>query len=156
MLDGINVQDGKISEIDKRAVWNKAIQIGILQKLLLWKMLLPGNFPKLINGQDGIRVCRLEFFKTIINCAALLLDRLGYKVPSLIESQMNLDFWESKTHLSLRLIRQKFYLIIIRSFDNDLHIIIKWKFFRSLWGSVQPPKVVPIIMNNPVVDMFTK
>ena len=76
MQDGINVQDGKIPKINKRAGWNKAVQVGIFQKLLLWKTLLAENFPKLINVQDGIRVCRLEFFKKLISCAALLLDTL--------------------------------------------------------------------------------
>ena len=33
--DGINVQDGKIPKINKRAGWNKAVQVGIFQKLLL-------------------------------------------------------------------------------------------------------------------------
>ena len=33
--DGINMQDGKISKIDECAVGNKAVQIGIFQKLLL-------------------------------------------------------------------------------------------------------------------------
>ena len=76
MQDGINVQDGKIPKINKRAGWNKAVQVGIFQKLLLWKTLLAENFPKLINVQDGIRVCRLDFFKKLISCAARLLDRL--------------------------------------------------------------------------------
>ena len=74
--DGINVQDGKIPKINKRAGWNKAVQVGIFQKLLLWKPILGENFQKLINVQDGIRVCRLDFFKKIISCAARLLDRL--------------------------------------------------------------------------------
>ena len=33
--DRINVQDGKILKINKRAGWNKAVQVGIFQKLLL-------------------------------------------------------------------------------------------------------------------------
>ena len=33
--DGINVQDGKIAKINKRAGWNKAVQVGIFQNLLL-------------------------------------------------------------------------------------------------------------------------
>ena len=39
--DGLNMQDGKISKIDECAVGNKAVQVGIFQKLLLWKMILP-------------------------------------------------------------------------------------------------------------------
>ena len=31
--DGINVQAGKFSKIDKRAGWNKAVQVGIFQKI---------------------------------------------------------------------------------------------------------------------------
>ena len=70
MQDGINMQDGTFLKINKRAGWNKAVQVGIFQKLLLWNTLLAGNFPKLINVQDGIRVCRLDFFKKLISCAA--------------------------------------------------------------------------------------
>ena len=76
--DGINVQDGKIPKINKRAGWNKAVQVGIFQNLLLWKSFLPKNIRKLINVQDGIRVCRLDFFKKLISCAAHLLDRPEY------------------------------------------------------------------------------
>ena len=32
--DGINVQDGKFLKINKRAGWNKAVQVGIFKKLL--------------------------------------------------------------------------------------------------------------------------
>ena len=78
MQDGINVQDGKIPKINKRAGWNKAVQVGIFQKLLLWKPIWGEKFQKLINVQDGIRVCRLDFFKKIISCAARLLDRPEY------------------------------------------------------------------------------
>ena len=87
---GIKVQVGKISKINKSAGWNKAMQVGIFQKLLLWKTLLAGNFPKLINVQDGIRVCRLDFFKKLINCAARLLDRL--------ESTFNTPVYKGVTH----------------------------------------------------------
>ena len=72
----IIMQDGKIPKVDKRAVWIKSVQVGIFQKLLSLKTLLAGNFPKLINVQDGIRMCRLDFFKKLISCAARLLDRL--------------------------------------------------------------------------------
>ena len=74
----IIVQDGKFLKFNKGEGWNKAVQVEIFQKLLLWKTLLAGNFPKLINVQDGIRVCRLDFFKKLISCAARLLDRLEY------------------------------------------------------------------------------
>ena len=33
MQDGINVQAGKIPKINKRAGWNKAVQVGIFQKI---------------------------------------------------------------------------------------------------------------------------
>ena len=33
--DGINVQDGKIPKINKRAGWNKAVQVGIFHILLV-------------------------------------------------------------------------------------------------------------------------
>ena len=35
MQDGINVKDGNIPKINKRAGWNKAVQAGILKELLL-------------------------------------------------------------------------------------------------------------------------
>ena len=49
---------------NNRAGWNKRAGWQILSKL--------------INVQDGIRPCRLEFFKKLIKCAACLLDRLEY------------------------------------------------------------------------------
>ena len=33
--DAINLQDGKFPKINKRAGWNKAVQVGILENLLL-------------------------------------------------------------------------------------------------------------------------
>ena len=51
--DGINVQDG------------------IFHFLLMQNKVLDQNYPKLINVQDGIRACRLEF-------AARLFDRFKY------------------------------------------------------------------------------
>ena len=39
---------------------------------------LAQNYPKLINVQDGIRACRLEFCKKLIRFAARLFDRLKY------------------------------------------------------------------------------
>ena len=37
MQDAINVQAGKFSNINKRAGWNKAVQVGIFEKLVLGK-----------------------------------------------------------------------------------------------------------------------
>ena len=68
--DGINVQVGKSHKINKRAGWNKAVQVGIFHFLLMQNKVLAQNYPKLINVQDGIRACRLEFFKKLIRCAA--------------------------------------------------------------------------------------
>ena len=72
------MQAGKISEIDKRAGCNKAVQVGIFQKSIVKKLCWLEKFPKLINVQDVIRPCRLEFFKKLIICAARLLDTLEY------------------------------------------------------------------------------
>ena len=73
-----NKFSGKFSKIKKRAGWNKTVQVGIFHFLLVKIKVLARNFPKLINVQDGIRLCRLEFFKKLISCAARLLDRLEY------------------------------------------------------------------------------
>ena len=76
--DGINVQAGKIPKINKRAGWNKAVQVGIFHFLLMQNKVLAQNYPKLINVQDGIRACRLEFCKKLIRFAARLFDSLKY------------------------------------------------------------------------------
>ena len=78
MQDGINVQDGKSHKINKRAEWNKAMQVGIFHFLLMKNKVLAQNYPKLINMQDGIRACRLEFCKKLIRFAARLFNRLKY------------------------------------------------------------------------------
>ena len=65
----INVQDviimqaGKFPKINKHAGCNKAMQVGIFQKSIVKKSSLLANFQKLINMQNVIRPCRLEFFK---------------------------------------------------------------------------------------------
>ena len=61
--DGINVQAGKILKINKRAGWNKAVQDGIFHFSLMKIHIQAQNFPNLINVQDEIRQCRMEFFK---------------------------------------------------------------------------------------------
>ena len=68
--DGINVQAGKILKINKRAGWNKAVQDGIFHFSLMKIHIQAQNFPNLINVQDGIRPCRMEFFKKLIKFAA--------------------------------------------------------------------------------------
>ena len=68
----------KFPKINKRAGWNKAVQVGIFHFLLMQNKVLAQNYPKLINVQDGIRACRLEFFKKLIRFAARLFDRLKY------------------------------------------------------------------------------
>ena len=78
MQDGINVQVGKSHKINKRAGWNKAVQVGIFHFLLMQNKVLAQNYPKLINVQDGIRACRLEFCKKLIRFAARLFDSLKY------------------------------------------------------------------------------
>ena len=49
MQDGIRVQAGKIPKINKRAGWNKAVQDGKFQFLLVKIKVLARNFSKLIN-----------------------------------------------------------------------------------------------------------
>ena len=63
----INVQDviimqaGKFPKINKCAGYNKAMQVGIFQKSMVKKSSLQQNFYKVINVQDVIRPCRLEY-----------------------------------------------------------------------------------------------
>ena len=78
MQDVINVQAGKFPGINKRAGCNKAVQVGIFQESIVKKTCRLEKFQKLINMQDVIRPCRLDFFKKIIKHAACLLDRLEY------------------------------------------------------------------------------
>ena len=52
LVSQIIVQDGKISKINKRAGWNKAVQVGILAILLLLILVLAENFPS-INKRAG-------------------------------------------------------------------------------------------------------
>ena len=54
MQDGIKGQAGKIPKINKRAGWNKAVQDGKYQFLLVKIKVFAKKFPKLINVQDGI------------------------------------------------------------------------------------------------------
>jgi len=72
------VQVGKSHKINKRAGWNKAVQVGIFHFLLMKNKVLAKNYPELINMQDGIRACRLEFCKKLIRFAARLFDSLKY------------------------------------------------------------------------------
>ena len=76
--DVINMQAGKFPGINKRAGCNKAMQVGIFQESIVKKTCRLEKFQKLINVQDVIRLCRLDFFKKIIKRAACLLDRLEY------------------------------------------------------------------------------
>ena len=76
--DVINVQAGKFPGINKRAGCNKTVQVGIFQESIVKKTCRLEKFQKLINVQDVIRPCRLDFFKKIIKRAACLLDRLEY------------------------------------------------------------------------------
>ena len=72
----IIVQAGKIPKINKCAGGNKAVQVGNFQKSIVKKQCRLEKFLKLINVQDVIRPCRLDFFKKLIKRAACLLDRL--------------------------------------------------------------------------------
>ena len=75
MQDGIKVQAGKIPKINKRAGWNKAVQDGKFQFLLVKIKVLAKKFPKLINVQDGISLCRMDFFqKRIRFCCTIIQE----------------------------------------------------------------------------------
>ena len=70
------MQAEKFPKINKHAGCNKALQVGIFKKSIGKKLCWLEKFQKLINVQDVIRPCRLEFFKKLIICAARLLDTL--------------------------------------------------------------------------------
>ena len=75
MQDGIKVQDGKISKINKHAGWNKAVSVGKFHFLLVKFRVLTKIFQKLINLQDGIRLCRMDFFlKRIRFCCTIIQE----------------------------------------------------------------------------------
>ena len=63
--DVINVQAGNFSEINKPAGCNKPMQVGNFQESIVRKTCRQENFLKLINVQDVIRPCRLDFFQKI-------------------------------------------------------------------------------------------
>ena len=63
MQDVINVQAGKFPGINKRAGCNKAVQVGIFQESIVKKPCRLKQSQKLINVQDVLRPCRLDFFK---------------------------------------------------------------------------------------------
>ena len=73
--DVINMQAGNIPKMNKRVGCNKTVQVGIFQKSIETKWCRLEKILKLINVQDVIRPCSLEFFKKLIICAACLLDR---------------------------------------------------------------------------------
>ena len=52
MQDGINVQVGKSHKINKLAGWNKAVQVGIFNFLLMQNKVLGTKLPK-INKRAG-------------------------------------------------------------------------------------------------------
>ena len=75
MQDGIKVQAGQIPKIDKSAGWNKGVQDGKFQFLLVKIKVLAKKFPKLINVQDGISLCRMDFFqKRIRFCCTIIQE----------------------------------------------------------------------------------
>ena len=75
MQDGIKVQAGKIPKINKHAGWNKAVQDGKFQFLLVKIKVLAKKVPKLINVQDGISLCRMDFFqKRIRFCCTIIQE----------------------------------------------------------------------------------
>ena len=87
MQDGIKVQAGKIPKIDKRAGWNKAVQDGKFQFLSVKIKVLPKKFPKCINVQDGISLCRMDFFQKRIRfcCTIIQETRVTLKATKRIQ-----------------------------------------------------------------------
>ena len=97
----------------KHAGCNKAVQVGIFQKLILkesWKL---EKFQKLINVQNAIRLCRLEIFKKIMLCAVKVILEID-------------NFWfffmKRKSHMSFILHCHPSF----SSFDFQGRIGLKW------------------------------
>ena len=67
------MQDGKFSKIDKHAGWNKGMQVGLFLFSLVKIKVLSQKFLKLIKVQDGISMCRLDFFKKIIRVCYMII-----------------------------------------------------------------------------------
>ena len=72
------MQDGKFSKINKHAGWNKGMQVGLFLFSLVKIKVLSQKFLKLIKVQDGISMCRLDFFKKLIRFAAWLFGTVEY------------------------------------------------------------------------------
>ncbi len=54
------------------------MQVGIFHFLLMQIKVLAENYLKLINVQDGIKVCKLEFCYKLVRFAAQIFGRLKY------------------------------------------------------------------------------
>ena len=63
LQDRINVQVGQLFKVNKRAGFYKAMQARIWLILLKSIKVFGRDSPKQIEVQDGIRTCRIEFFK---------------------------------------------------------------------------------------------
>ena len=69
------MQAGRIQKINKHAGWNKAVQDGNFQFFLVKFKVLAKKFTKLINLQDGISLCRMDFFqKRIRFCCTIIRE----------------------------------------------------------------------------------
>ena len=65
----------KFPKINKRAGWNKAVQDRKFQFLLVKIKVLAKKFLKLKNVQDGISLCRMDFFqKRIRFCCTIIQE----------------------------------------------------------------------------------
>ena len=86
MRDRIKLQAGKIPKINNRAGWNKAVQDGKFQFLSVKIKVLVKQFPKLINVEVGIFLCRMEFFQKIIRvCCTIIHETRVHKEYTVFE-----------------------------------------------------------------------
>ena len=98
----MKVQAGKFPNINKGAGWNKAVQAGIQQSLLLEKPKNPANFQKLIKRAGWNKTIQAGFFQknnkmccTFIRqtgVVCLNFSTLAFQHSSLFCSQFSLKF----------------------------------------------------------------
>ena len=60
-------------KINKHAGWNKGMQVGLFLFSLVEIKVLRQKFLKLIKVQDGISVCRLDFFKNLVRICCMII-----------------------------------------------------------------------------------
>ena len=97
----------KFPKINKRAGWNKAVQVRIFQKLLQWKVLLAENFFKInkrAGWNKGVQDGKFQFLLVKIKV-------LAKKFPRLINvrdgiSLCRMDFFQKRIRFCCTIIQE--------------------------------------------------